>query len=68
MIEYYCKVNENPQTVKRYDTDRLLDECYKLIHEARVMLYDRDCPIHIVLPTDHLRALRYALAKDTSVY
>ena len=66
MREYYCKVNENPQVVKTYDTDRLLDECYKLVHEARVKLHNRDCPIHIVLPVDHLRALRYALAKDVS--
>jgi len=64
MIEFYCKVNENPQVVKLYDTDRLLNECYKLVHKARGKLQDRDYPIHIVLPVDHLRALRYALAKD----
>ena len=65
MIEYYCKVNENPRVVKMCDTDTLLDECYKLVHEARTKLCNRDYPIHIVLPVDHLRALRYALAKDT---
>jgi len=57
---------KNPQVVKTYDIDSLLDECYKLIHKARVKLCNRDYPIHIVLPVDSLRALRYALAKDAS--
>ena len=64
MIEYYRKGKKC--VVKTYDTDSLLDECYKLVHEARYKLRDRDYPIHIVLPIDNLRALRYALAKDIS--
>ncbi len=62
MIEYYCQANENP--VKMYDTDKLLDDCLKLIQEAREKLCDRDYPVQIVLPIDYFSALRDALAKD----
>jgi len=64
MIKYYRRVNKNPEVRKVYDIDRLLDDCYKMVNDARARIQNRDYPIHIVLPVDDLRILRYALAKD----
>lgn len=56
-----------PFDVKEYNTDDLLNECYDLIYEARCKLpKNSEYPICIVLPINHLRALRYALARDTT--
>ena len=64
MKEYYCKVNEAPKKVI-YDCATLLNDCYSMICNAREKLpksWRGD--IHIVLPRDYLRTLRYYLANN----
>jgi hypothetical protein len=57
----YTKAFDN----KEYDTVDLLNDCYRMTVEARRKLHKHsEYQLHIVLPVDDLRALRYALAQD----
>jgi len=58
----YTKATNN----KEYDTIDLLNECYRMTIEAKCKLpKDKRYQLHIVLPLEDLRALRYALAQDS---
>ena len=60
------KVDETPTRVT-IDCVSLLNDCYSMICHARAKLPKSwDGQIHIVLPVDHLRALRYYLASNPS--
>jgi len=54
--------------LRTIDCGKLLDNCYKLIQEARQKanydFYNPDHPIHIVLPVVESRALYYYLSAN----
>lgn len=53
-------------TSKQINCGNLLDDCYKMIQEARIKTgaTSREIPIHLVLPVDEARALRYYFANN----
>lgn len=53
-------------TTKQINCGNLLDDCYKMIQEARMKAGApyREISIHLVLPIDEAHALRYYFANN----